>query len=330
MNTASEELFEIVNRLEEVTAAGESAAVKAPLDALEAAADQVGKAWSGSCIGYHSRVYYEGLHPPPPGAHFSPEWGFAQLFGEDTRGSWVEQDFDAVQRAIREGAGDPDLSTAKGVAEEARDAFEDSRAELVSILSVMLEEREDIAAARLREEVEGLELYGASDFVEALLPKQWSSRDSKAVYQGPQVPPHLDVLTDVFAARSPVQQCGQLARLARRAASHTARRERRVRQAGEEPKVGSNRIFIGHGRSPAWRDLKDLIQDRLGLPYDEFNRVSGAGLANTERLREMLENAAMAFLVLTAEDERADGEWQAKFFGQRFDCRGYMGDVGLG
>lgn len=312
MSTASDELFEIVNRLEEVNSAGKATDFNGPLDALETAADQAGKAWSGSFIGYHSRVYYRGLRPPPPGAHFSPEWGFAQLFGEDTRGQWEEHDFDAVQRAIREAAGNPDLGASQSVAREAREVFEDSRAELVSILSVMLEEREDNFVAQLREEAEGLEFHSASDFVRALLPEQWSSRDSKAVYQGPQVPPHLDLLADVFEARSPVEQCGRLARLVSRAASHAARRERRARKIGEEPEMVGNRVFIGHGSSPAWRDLKDLVHERLGLPYDEFNRVSAAGLANSERLSEMLDNAAMAFLVMTAEDEQKDGRMHAR------------------
>ncbi len=312
MSSTSEELFEIANRLGEVTRASTAATVREPLDALETAADQVGKAWSGSFIGYHSRVYYHGLQPPPPGAHFSPEWGFAQVFGHDTRGQWEEQDFDSVQSAIREAAGRPDWGPAQALAKEAREVFEDSRAELVSVLSVMLEERDDTVVSELRSEAAGLALYGASDFVEALRPKQWWSRDSNAMSQGIQVPPHLDVLADVFAARSPIEQCRELARLAGRAASHAARRERRSRGTGEVPKLAGNRVFIGHGNSSAWRDLKDLVQDRLGLPYDEFNRVSVAGLANTERLSEMLDNAAVAFLVMTAEDEQADGQWHAR------------------
>ncbi len=312
MSVTSDELFEIVNRLEEINAKGKAITVKEPLDALEVAAERVGKAWSGSWIGYHSRVYYHGLRPPPLGAHFSPEWGFAQVFGQDTRGQWEEHDFDSVQRAIREAAGDPDLGLARSLAEEAREVFEDSRAELVSILGVMLEERDDTVVAQSRAEAEDLELYGASDFVEALRPKQWWSRDSKAMAQGIQMPPHLDVLADVFAARSPVEQCGQLAKLARRTASHAARRERRSRGTEEVPRMIGNRVFIGHGSSPAWRDLKDLIQERLKLPYDEFNRVSAAGLANTDRLSQMLDNAAVAFLVMTAEDEQKDGKMNAR------------------
>lgn len=75
--------------------------------------------------------------------------------------------------------------------------------------------------------------------------------------------------------------------------------------------MGTN-VFIGHGRSPAWKDLKDFIQDRLRLPWDEFNRVPVAGIANIDRLSQMLSNAAIAFLVMTAEDEHADGTTHAR------------------
>ncbi len=75
--------------------------------------------------------------------------------------------------------------------------------------------------------------------------------------------------------------------------------------------MGTN-VFIGHGRSPAWRVLKNFVKDRLGLPYDEFNRVPVAGITNIARLSEMLEAAAFALIILTAEDEQADGKLQAR------------------
>ena len=67
------------------------------------------------------------------------------------------------------------------------------------------------------------------------------------------------------------------------------------------------KIFIGHGHSPDWRELKDFISERLKLPYDEFNRIPVAGFTTTNRLAEMLNQACMAFLVMTAEDEQTDG-----------------------
>src|SRR5262245_4465791 len=74
----------------------------------------------------------------------------------------------------------------------------------------------------------------------------------------------------------------------------------------------SERIFIGHGRSNAWRDLKDFIVERLKLPYDEFNAEPVAGVTNVDRLKKMLDDAAFALLILTAEDEQASGKMQAR------------------
>ena len=48
-------------------------------------------------------------------------------------------------------------------------------------------------------------------------------------------------------------------------------------------------VFIGHGHSPVWREFKDFIKDRVGLPYDEFNRVPVGGITNIGRLSQMLE-----------------------------------------
>jgi predicted nucleotide-binding protein len=61
-----------------------------------------------------------------------------------------------------------------------------------------------------------------------------------------------------------------------------------------------------------WRELKDFVQDRLHLPWDEFNRVPVAGVTNIARLSEMLDAAAIAFLIMTGEDELADGKLHAR------------------
>jgi len=81
---------------------------------------------------------------------------------------------------------------------------------------------------------------------------------------------------------------------------------------GESPMKKNGKIFIGHGRSEVWRVLKDLIQDRLHLEWDEFNRESPAGIPTADRLQEMIKSASFAFLVMTAEDEHADKTLHAR------------------
>lgn len=50
----------------------------------------------------------------------------------------------------------------------------------------------------------------------------------------------------------------------------------------------------------------------MHLSWDEFNRVPVAGFTNVERLSQMLDDAAIAFLIMTAEEEQADGKQHAR------------------
>ena len=74
----------------------------------------------------------------------------------------------------------------------------------------------------------------------------------------------------------------------------------------------NKKIFIGHGRSHVWRELKDFIENILKHPTEEFNRVSPAGHSTKERLEKMLEESCMAFLIMTGEDEQTDGSFSAR------------------
>jgi predicted nucleotide-binding protein len=145
--------------------------------------------------------------------------------------------------------------------------------------------------------------------VQLMMPSgQVMSRDMLAMSQGFRCPPHLELRARMTAVSSPFTASEKLGSICMKAASHLRRQEsKRVSAA----RIGTN-VFIGHGRSSAWRDLKDFLKDRLGLPYDEFNRVPVAGITNIARLSEMLDAAAVAFVVLTAEDEQADGKLHAR------------------
>ena len=69
--------------------------------------------------------------------------------------------------------------------------------------------------------------------------------------------------------------------------------------------------FIGHGRSPVWLKLKEFLKDRLGVRVGEFS-VSSADTPTIARLSEMLDTAVFAFIVMTAEDEQAYGQFNAR------------------
>lgn len=65
-------------------------------------------------------------------------------------------------------------------------------------------------------------------------------------------------------------------------------------------------IFIGHGRNPAWRELKDHLHDLHNYSVEHYERISTAGFNVWDRLEMMLRSSTMAVLVLTGEDLAGD------------------------
>jgi predicted nucleotide-binding protein len=189
-------------------------------------------------------------------------------------------------------------------------AFEDAQAELLSLLTPITGEHErDTFLADLVNKIKNEKTFYYNDFVKLYRPKgQQMSRDMPAIQAGLEIPPHIAVLAEMESIKSPYTACANLSKYARRVASHL---ENLARKEIASERIGTN-VFIGHGRSKAWKDLKDFVQDRLHLPYDEFNRVSVAGFTNIARLSQMLDSAAVAFIILTAEDEQADGTMHAR------------------
>lgn len=309
MTSVAQELLQVADELEDIVEEARRPEFEAPLRRLDEAASEVAKVWSGSCYGYHACVYYRDLKPPPAGAHFSKEWGLMDM-GMGTSGEWVEYEFDKVRNTITKRAGNPDLASVKELAGRARSLFEEKREELLSIFETIITGgRSDSFVERLRGEVSDCKVFTSDDAIEAQKPSgTLMSRDTTALMQGLWTAPHLSVLAETFGVRSPIIGCDKLAKIAKRAGSHLSRVERQKQRA---ERVGTN-VFIGHGRSPLWKDLKDFVQDRLSLPWDEFNRVPVAGVTNIARLLEMLDAAAIAFLVMTGEDEHADGSTRAR------------------
>lgn len=304
-------LFKVSNIMEARVKALKDDGFSKPLQALIDAAETVGMSWSGSWLGYHSRIYYAGLAEPPPGARFSKEWGMMDTFAiRDTVGDWREYRFDDVIDAIKQRAGNPDTTEQEKTSKVIASEFEDSKYSVLSLISSVLESRKDDKFLKdILEKVEGIKILGISDFIEFMRPSgQMMSRDMPAIQAGLHTPPHISVWANIHAIQHPFIACEELSKQSRRAASHLQNLEKHKHSL---ERIGT-KVFLGHGRSPIWKDLKDFIQDRMHLPWDEFNRVPVAGLTNIARLSQMLDESAIAFLLMTAEDEQADGKQYAR------------------
>lgn len=71
-------------------------------------------------------------------------------------------------------------------------------------------------------------------------------------------------------------------------------------------------IFVGHGRSPLWRDLKDHLHEKHGYKIQAYETGARAGHTIRDFLEEMAAKSSFAILVLTAEDEQGDGGYRAR------------------
>jgi predicted nucleotide-binding protein len=71
-------------------------------------------------------------------------------------------------------------------------------------------------------------------------------------------------------------------------------------------------IFLGHGRDPQWRDLKDHLQDKHGYRIEAYEVGARAGHTIRDILDDMLTKSSFALLVMTGEDIDSNGNLHAR------------------
>jgi predicted nucleotide-binding protein len=80
----------------------------------------------------------------------------------------------------------------------------------------------------------------------------------------------------------------------------------------EKEEVPVGRVFIGHGRNNQWKALKDHLQDKHHFEISNYEVGSRAGHSARDILEEMLDESAVALLVMTGEDKTAKGKARAR------------------
>lgn len=71
-------------------------------------------------------------------------------------------------------------------------------------------------------------------------------------------------------------------------------------------------IFIGHGQSQQWRDLKDHLSDKHGYKIEAYETGARAGHTIRDILAEMVKKSSFALLVMTGEDKDENGNLKAR------------------
>lgn len=308
MSDVGDELLQLAEQLASHGAKDRDTALIAPLERVGVVLEKFNHSASGSWLGYHANVYYALFQQPPPGAHFSSEWGLGDRFSLGTTGNWREYSPEAVKNAIWHEVGEIDLSPTRAASSAAREAFDVLKSQVQVALAAANAGKTDKFLEKLEEDATGVRARTAADIVHGMRPGRVFSRDSTAMSQGFHTPPHASIFAETAALRQPFKACDKLSVIAKQAGSYLVRRQ----QSDARNRLVGTNVFIGHGQSSAWKDLRDFIKDRLRLPWDEFNRVPVAGVTNIARLSQMLDAAAIAFLVMTGEDEQRDGKLNAR------------------
>jgi len=81
-----------------------------------------------------------------------------------------------------------------------------------------------------------------------------------------------------------------------------------------EPKkeLPKPKIFIGHGGSLQWRDLKDHLHELHGYDVITYETGSRAGHTIRDVITDILNKSSFAILVMTGEDKMDDGSVRAR------------------
>ena len=266
-------------------------------------------AHSHSWFGDHSSTYFMGFQTPPPGQSFDVEWGFIPGFHGRRNRDWQIYSRDEIRAFLSHDIGEDIHYELNALAEKLVKDLSDLRDQSLDVLEALSHQIKTEALTRYATRVKSeLVPYKIVDFINSKsksAPKV--TRDSEEIMKGQIVPAHIQFLASFSSIAANKSKLQDLANILRNTIQATTLHK-------SEPSGGDvpNKIFIGHGKSEQWRILKDFLGDRLNLPYEEFNRISAAGINTQERLSEMLDECGFAFLVLAAEDLHGDGSLHAR------------------
>ena len=332
----SKELFQIARQLDKY------ADYETPeLDRLIEAVESVEKSWSGSWLSSESDYYNKNFEPTSDIYGEGTENEDYRLYYGPPPAEWRTYSLSAVERHINEKSDNPSTDRFSKEGQDAITAFKKAKSSVFSILYKKFDTENDKFLQNWMRIVEESEFFSESKYIEskrllnekatiirlaeknmqrlhniinnesnfllAFAAKSHASNQS-TIKPDVEPPPHVVVLAKILAIKHPFDSCKALYERIVELGEHLQNIESTFFNEGGY----GTRVFIGHGRSDCWQDLREFISGCLNLPCDEFDRVPTAGMTIPERLEQMLQEACIALLVMTGEDEQPDGELRAR------------------
>ena len=195
------ELRAIATALSEAEAAFDVPQILSPVNAVQKSAEEIGKSWSGSWLGFESRIYYAGLKPTPPGCYFQS--GHSPLSTMmNSAGQWLEYAQGLVEKEILNRAKNPDLVPAGKASRQTALVFEKQKELLLAVLRGVSRGNDDPFFVKLTEDAEALEIPTARHFIASVMPKQITTSLLNPASSGP-----ADAPTPIRISRYAVYSC---------------------------------------------------------------------------------------------------------------------------
>ena len=292
------ELEMIESELQEGLNQAEKVSARQVLVGVETRALELNESHSGSWLAGREKLYYHNFEHPPPDQEYSP---IAASFGYDKAG-WMPRTLASVARYVVHGISEKELETAKQAADSCKLNFQNRLEDVKSIMQVLDPKSDKYINERLAE-LDKLQEPSEQHLIHRLSPAN-AVADPWTIAAGPQTPPHIKLFAKYCVVRNSIDFASELAKIVSQVIAHL----NRIQAVPTKSDSIAHRVFIGHGRAPDWRELYIFLSERLNLKVDEFERVPTGGVSIKERLEQMLDSSCFAFLVLTAEDEIAEGE----------------------
>lgn len=252
------------------------------------ATEALAPSWSGSWLGHHANLYYDGFKRPPPPHRFNLELG--TMYG--LAGKWLDVPFDALVAMLEKQVGarlDDLFAAANRLRDEAKRLQDEF---LVAVAAVRGAEGFE-AETKLVDEIDST-CWGSSaeDFAKYQMPTNYMTRDSKAMAEGLRVPPHIMVDANVRAVQSRLGSVTEFCTKSRRTLRQIqAKRAMAAAKPTAQSAPADTLTQICKGFHRAARQLRVRHQKRPTIEMDDEYDV---------------QDLLHAFLVLHFKDVRAE------------------------
>jgi len=170
--------------------------------------------WSGSWIGFHSKLYFQNFERIPSWEYaFDSEWGSTKGIPD----YWHEKSYDDVRAYVEKRSQGLTLSGISQQISPILDEAKEIQKEMITDLIVLSDNPKFLAEVEIIDRLEK-HRWGASvyDLITVRRPKHFVSRDAFAMQQGIQTPPHILYNLEVISELSKIESIKEFIGLAQR------------------------------------------------------------------------------------------------------------------